>query len=887
VSVPFPAGFVEFRREELEDSIAGRFRRQAAAHRHRQAVRYGDRSVTYAELAAHADQVGAALLAAGGDRSEPVAVVASQGIPLIAAILGVLRAGKFYVPIDPAWPADRTRAVLAILQARFVVADSANSVAATAPDPTRTIIDCERITPHEVASWPEVSPDAPAYVYFTSGSTGEPKGVIDTHRNVLHNVMRYTNGLGISPEDRMTLLQSSTFSGAVSSMFGALLNGAALFPFDAAGSSPGAMAEWIQREEITICHSVPTLFRSFVAGRHFPSVRVIRLEGDRASHHDVELFRAHFSERCVLVNGLGATETGLVRRLVIGRDTRIAEGIIPIGYPVDDMEIVLLEEEGPAEPGKIGEIAVRSKYLSPGYWNHPDLTARAFLPGTAEDPRRTYRTGDLGRFQPDGCLEYLGRKDFRVKIRGNTVETAEIEQALVRMPEIREAVVVARQLAGGEQGLVAYFTRADGAPTVTVRSLREHLGGSLPAWMIPARFVELDSLPLSDNGKLDRVALPAPRPERPDGAAPFVAPANALQDMIAGIWEELLDVEPVGIHDAFLDLGGDSLLAVRMIERIEQRLGRRISLAVLAGASTIEELSAALLDSETRDLNRPLVPLQTEGELAPFYFLHGDYWSDGLYCLPLQSHLDHDRPVYLIPPAGLDGSVIPGSIEAMADRHLSALLEVQPRGPYLLGGNCNGGLVAFEMARRLVAAGERVDLLVVIRASAGEHNLRLPRRIVRVLGRGLGLNGAREGAAWSEARRLLKRWEQIPQGERNRRILAKARRMAARAVGAGSSNGVTPVVPRVPVNRREAMRDAYMRAAEEYVPLSYSGRVTLFWPEHDPASPESAAEEWSQVAGEVDLQVIPGDHITYSTRHLPEFGAQLRERLRTVQGASR
>jgi thioesterase domain-containing protein len=324
-----------------------------------------------------------------------------------------------------------------------------------------------------------------------------------------------------------------------------------------------------------------------------------------------------------------------------------------------------------------------------------------------------------------------------------------------------------------------------------------------------------------------------------------------------------------------------------MIERIELRLGRKISLAVLAGASTVEELSVAVLDSETRDLNLPLVPLRTEGDLAPFYFLHGDYWSDGLYCLPLPGYLDADRPVYLLPPAGLDGSGIPASIEEMADRHLTALLEAQPRGPYLLGGNCNGGLVAFEMARRLVAAGDRVDLLVVIRASAGDRNLRFPRQLVRMIGAGLRLNGTREGLAWSETLWLLKRWEQLSPGARNRRVLAKVRKQVARLVGRGGSSQPVPAPPPLPANRRHAMRDAFMRAAGEYVPLSYPGRLTLFWPEHDPASPEAAAKEWERVAREVVLQVVPGDHLTYSTRHLPEFGERLRDCLRATRGASR
>ena len=871
-----------FRREEIEDSIAGRFTRQAGRYPDRLAVRFGDHAVTYRELAGHADRIAAALLHSSTARSEPVAVIAGQGVTLIAAIMGVLRSGKFYVPIDPAWPEARIRALLAALGARLIVVDEANAALAESLGEPIRVINADRAGPGGDVVFPTVEPSSPAYVYFTSGSTGEPKGVVDTHRNVLHNVMRYTNGLGIYPGDRMTLLQSSTFSGAVSSMFGALLNGASLFPRDAARSTPSALAEWIVREEITIYHSVPTLFRSFVPGRHFPSVRVIRLEGDRATHRDVELFRTHFSEQCVLVNGLGATETGLVRRFVIGRDTPVPEGIVPLGHPVEDMEVLLLDELGTAvPPGQVGEIAVRSEFLASGYWNRPDLTSKAF--STDSENRRMYRTGDLGRVRADGCLEYLGRSDFRVKIRGHTVEVADVEQALLGLPDIREAVVVARDLAGGEPGLVAYFTRTEGSPPASIRTMREALGASLPPHMIPARYVEVDHLPLNANGKIDRPALPTPPSERPAGASPFVAPANALQDTIAEIWEELLAVSPVGIRDGFLELGGDSLLAVRMIERVGERLGRRVSLEVLATSSTVEELSLALLNSEARDLSAPLVPLQVEGPLPPFYFLHGDYRSDGLYCLPLPQHLDRDRPVYLLPPAGLDGTHIPNSIEEMAERHLARLREFQPRGPYLLGGNCNGGLVAFEMARRLVAAGERVDMLVVIRANAGDATLRLPRRLVRMLGAGLGMNGAREGAAWSETRRLLKRWEQVPPGERNRRLLAKVGRQAARLVRRNGSDTAT-IARAVPADRREAMRDAFMRAAEEYVPLPYPGRVTLFWPEHDPASPEAAMEGWKQVADDVDLHVVPGDHLTYSTRHMAEFGARLRDCLRATQG---
>jgi acyl carrier protein len=259
-----------------------------------------------------------------------------------------------------------------------------------------------------------------------------------------------------------------------------------------------------------------------------------------------------------------------------------------------------------------------------------------------------------------------------------------------------------------------------------------------------------------------------------------VAPANALQDTIAAIWEELLAVLPVGIRDGFLELGGDSLLAVRMIERVGERLGRRISLEVLATSSTVEELSLRPARFRARDLSAPLVPLQVEGPLPPSTSCTATTGATG--CTACRCPAPRPRQAGVPPSAGgLDG---PKSRQHRGNGRAASEPDcgIPAAGPYLLGGNCNGGLVAFEMARRLVAAGERVDMLVVIRANAGMTTLRLPRRLVRMLGAGLGMNGAREGAAWSETRRLLKRWEQLPPGERNRRLLAKVRR-AGRAAG--------------------------------------------------------------------------------------------------------
>ena len=408
--VPRPDGFVPFERGAIEQSISRRFAQQVAAGPDRTAVAMGPDALTYAQLDAWASRVAHAVLAARGERPEPVACVVQQGLPLIATILGVLKAGKMYVPLEAAHPRDRLAYLLHDCAAPLALVDGAAApLVREIGGAALQVIDVGELDgdPPDRLSPVDVEAAAPAYIYYTTGSTGRPKGVVDSHRNVLHNVMRYTNGLGVTRDDRLTLLQSPSFSGAVSSMFCALLNGATSLPWDVRASSAAELADYVDDAGVTIYHSVPTIFRSFLRGaRVFPRVRIVRLEGDRAAMLDVELFRRHFAPTCLLANGLGATETGIVRRFLVDRETPLPGGIVPIGYPVEDMEVTLLDDDGkPVPSGMVGEIAVRSEYLALGYWNRPDLTERAFTAHAGHPASRVYRTGDLGRLREDGCLE--------------------------------------------------------------------------------------------------------------------------------------------------------------------------------------------------------------------------------------------------------------------------------------------------------------------------------------------------------------------------------------------------------------------------------------------------------------------------------------------------
>jgi acyl-coenzyme A synthetase/AMP-(fatty) acid ligase len=393
-----------------------------------------------------------------------------------------------------------------------------------------------------------VSADSIAYVFFTSGSTGEPKGVFDSHRNVLHNIRRYTNALKIGADDRLTLLQSCPFSGSVSSIFGALLNGATLFPFAFADEGPRRLAELLLRERLTMYHSVPALFRSLlIGGERFPEMRVIRLEGDRASSVDVELYRRHFDPACVLANGLGTTETGLCRQYLLDSVSVVEPGILPVGYPVPDMEVMVVDDDGRAvEVGESGEIAVRSRYLALGYWGRPDLTESAFRRDTDAGPERVYRTGDLGRLQADGCLEYLTRKDFQLKVRGHRVDTADIESALIAHPAVRDAVVTTRPGARGEAEIVGYVVPAGSSP-LNAGVLRAGLVDLLPPHLIPARFAQLPALPLDASGKVDRGSLPEPAEVALERSGIGPSPRDALEQTVVEIVEQVLEVGPLGI----------------------------------------------------------------------------------------------------------------------------------------------------------------------------------------------------------------------------------------------------------------------------------------------------------------------------------------------------
>jgi len=706
--------FIHFETADVETSIPEMFERQVRAGTGRTAVASGQQLLTYDALNRRSNRIGHGVLNALGDGQEPVALLFRQGVAAVVATIGALKAGKIYVPLDPVQSERELHRIIADCAPRLIVADAAfQALAGRLIGADGLCRDIDGLSDGQAADNPALalSPDRLCYIFYTSGTTGQSKGVYDNHRNVLHNVMRYTNTLGISASDRLSLIESCSYSGTVSSLFSALLNGAAICPFDLQSEGIERMTAWAGEEAITIFHAVPTIFEQLLA-RNGPldSIRMVRLEGDRVEPRHIALFQERFVNDRVLVNGLGLTETGIVRQFFVTPVTKVDGSEVPVGQAVDDMDIVLIGDDGDeVPPERVGEIVVRSAYLACGYWGRPDLTDAKFSADPMAGDRRLYRTGDLGRLRADGLLDYLGRKDFRVKLRGQWIETTDIENALGAIAGIGRALVTVRDDGLGTQQLVAYLVAEGGPPSVDV--MREALGQSLSAIMVPSRYVFTDGFPEDRNGKVDRRSLPVPGRQRPPLAGGFVAPRTEEEEIVAECFCQVLQLDRVGVEDDFLDLGGDSLLATELLRVLEKRQGETWSAALLSQSFTVASLIARHHQGLPVSV---IVPLQLGDGSVPLFCMH-NYSGYVLEYTRLVHSLGPDQPVYGVQSRAFTKSAEADmSIEAMASAYVQEITAVQGAGPYNLCGNCFGGLVAYETACQLRQQDYEVGLLALI-----------------------------------------------------------------------------------------------------------------------------------------------------------------------------
>ncbi len=692
--------FVRFSREEVEQSIPARFERQARLYPEQLAIADAASSLTYRDLNGLANRIACAVLAVCSAGSEPVALLVGNGIPVVAAMLGVLKAGKFYVALDASQPAARTAAILAECRPALLIADGERMEQAealrTALEPPRApLLNLDALEPWLSDENPglAISGDALAYVVYTSGSTGKPKGVMQDHRYVLHLAMVYTNGGRISAADRLALLYSPSFAGAVRDIYCALLNGAALLSFDVKREGLTGLADWLRRERITVFFAVATMFRHFcrllTPEHRFPSVRLVELGSETVHAGEVHLFQRHFSGDCRMVVNLGGSEISPICQFLVSAGTRIQGSTVPAGYAAEDVELLLWDPEGkPVPAGADGEIVVRSRYLSRGYWGRPDLTEAVFLPDPEGGDRRLFHTGDLGRLRPDGCLMHLGRRDFQVKIRGYRVETAEVEAFLTATGLVSDAAVTAWLDSTGEQNLAAWLvpSRPDAPPSAS--ELRALVAAALPDYMVPASFVLMDALPVTESGKLDRRALPVPRlaGQRPD--AVHLAPRTAVERRLTEIWSELLGRERIGIQESFFDLGGHSLLAMQVVARIAAIFRVTVPPNCLFECSTLARLAEVVERARSIEADEAIRPAPRGAE-TPLSFAQQRLW--------VLAEMEGPSETFNIVRAfRLEGSLDPVALEralaAIGGRHDSL------RASFPIVGDCPVQRIAPECA---------------------------------------------------------------------------------------------------------------------------------------------------------------------------------------------
>ncbi|RKI15222.1 non-ribosomal peptide synthetase [Corallococcus sp. AB030] len=668
-----------------------------------------ERRLTYRELDAKANQLAHRLRGLGVGPEVRVGLCVERTEDLLIGTLGILKAGGAYVPLDPSYPRERLGWLLEDAQGPALVAHShlLSALPETSATPVCLDSDVELAKQPTTAPAVDIHPGHLAYLIYTSGSTGRPKGVAISHGNAvsfLHWALTT-----FSPEELKGTLAATSlnFDLSVFELFAPLSSGGAVV----VARNALHLAELPTASHVTLVNTVPSAMAQLLRlGAVPPSVRVINLAGEALPE---TLAKQVYAVPTVqkLFNLYGPSEdTTYSTASLVGRDE------VPlIGRPLPATRAYVLDASlQPVPVGVAGELYLAGEGQARGYLLRPELTAERFVPEPYGPPGgRMYRTGDRVRYRLDGRLEYLGRIDFQVKVRGFRIELGEIEAALRRAPGLKDAVVVAKGEAADKR-LVAYVTPKVNA-SLEVEALKAHLRQGLPEYMVPSTFVVMDALPLNSNGKVDRKALPEPDAHAIE-ARDFVAPRDALEMQLARIWEDVLGVRSVGVRSSFFELGGHSLLAVRMLASIRERLGLSLPLSVLFQQPTVEQLAQVLRD-DSRAWT-PLVPLERgEPGQRPLFLVHPGGGNVLAYS-ELARRLGPSLPVFGLQSRGLDGRPVVESIEEMATLYIEAIRTVQPQGPYQLGGWSLGGVIAYEMARRLREAGEAVDLLALIDAHA-------------------------------------------------------------------------------------------------------------------------------------------------------------------------
>ena len=691
------------------------FEEQAARTPEAVAVVCEHQQFTYQALDQQANRWAHYLRTRGVGPDVPVGLYLERSLEALVATLAILKAGGAYVPLEPGYPTERLAYILEDTRPPLLLTTQA--LATHLPAHAAQTI-CLDVPPADCLSYPTTSPpsrttaDSLAYIMYTSGSTGRPKGVCVTPRGVVR-LSCHPTYLDIQPSDTFLQLAPMAFDAATFEIWGALLNGARLVLLPNSRPTLAELADAINTHQVSILWLTAGLFHLMVE-QNIDGLRPLRYllaGGDVLSPTHVQKVQKMLN-RCTLINAYGPTEnTTFTCCYLVTPQTQI-DASVPVGRPIDGTQVYLLDEQLQLVPmGVPGEVYIGGDGLARGYLNQPERTAERFIPNPL-GAGRLYKTGDLARFLPDGNLDFMGRTDHQVKIRGFRIEPGEIESVLGQHPEVKHCLVLARSLDSGEKQLVAYWQPQQATFDQSPQRWRQYLQSRLPQYMIPATFVRMLDWPLNNNGKIDHNALLCPSLASSD--LDSTAPRNLLEQQLLGLWEDVLGISNISIHDNFFDLGGHSLLAVRLFSNISRSLGQELPLATLFQAPTIAQLAAVIEDAKSPMAGKSVIAISPLNGKTPPFFFHGGA-ADAVTWERLARQLGSEQPFYALQRPDLAGSEITLiAVEDLARQCIQEIRQIQPTGPYLIGGHCFGGVVAFEIARQLHAQGYEIALLALV-----------------------------------------------------------------------------------------------------------------------------------------------------------------------------
>lgn len=871
------------------------FEDQAARTPDAVALVCGAEQLTYQDLNERANRLAWHLGHLGLAPGFRTGLLLDRSVDFVVAVLGTLKAGGVYVPLATEFPVSRLE---------YMIKDSGVAVLLTSQEPPDRLVGLVQIILNlrkeedHVAQCPlkhkaihQAAGDV-AYVMYTSGSTGYPKGVAVPHRAVAR-LVRGQQYADFTSKQRFLLLAPTTFDASTFELWGPLSNGATCVV-----SAPGPLdfdqlEQLIRKERITCLWLTAGLFNQIIEQRPsmLATVGHVLTGGESLSVPHVR--------RCLeilpelrLTNGYGPTEgTTFSTTYTIDRESCYDNGTVPIGRPLANTRCYILSDDGqPVPVGVAGELYIGGDGLAQGYVNDAEATALKFLPDpfSRETGARIYRTGDFARYRPDGNIEFLGRRDRQVKIRGYRIELGEIESVLAGAPDVAQAVVLLREDVPGDKRLVAYIVPQSGRTCGGV-ILRQYLRAKLPEYMVPATFVVLDHLPLTTNGKVDRMQLPKPGTGDRESAHDADPPFTSTEKLLTAIWGELLGLEEVGVTADFFALGGHSLLTIKLLDRIQKECGVLLPLPTVLACPQIRSIAEAVDRQRTRTALSRVADDGIPATVPPL-FVPGWYLNNSDF-------LPEGQAMYVLPFPELGHDAATCRVECIAEECLETLRALRPRGPYLLAGYSLAGLVAYEMAWRLRQQGEDVPLVALIDSCPSSWPTRLGVRVVEAVGGRLGISFPRQllmarlwvhlnelaAMCWHLGVRTQLRalWKQMVNLNKRLKAGAKARtespirrQQQSTANGANESrpNGVGLFWPHV-------------WATARFQPKRYDGKVSLMLSQTTAAVAGSRDAGWEPWAKDIESVIIPGDHQSCIREHRAILAAELAARCKAALGS--